>query len=67
MPLLFDVTSLDFDDGIGLIVIGRLSGEVCVRTFGATLPSSSLATDLPSLHASPDFKVSESSVFTIFF
>lgn len=59
MPLLFDVTCMDFDDGIGLFVVGTHRGDVCVRTFGATLPPSSLSSNLPSLRTSPDFKVGE--------
>ena len=60
MPLLFEMTSMDFDDGVGVLVVGTHSGEVCVRTFGNKLPVRCLKSDLPTLHGHSDFRVSMS-------
>lgn len=59
MPLLYEVTSMDFDDGIGLFAVGTLGGEVCIRTFGGTLPPSSFNSCLPSFRVSSEFTVSD--------
>ena len=58
MPLLFEMTSMDFDDDMGILVFGMRSGEVIVRTFGNRVPARCLKNDLPTLDTRSDFKVS---------
>lgn len=57
MPLLYEITSMDFDDGCGLFIVGTINGEACVRSFGATYTPSSLNNVLPVLQEPSDLKV----------
>lgn len=57
MPLLYEISSMDFDDGCGLFIVGTINGEACVRSFGATYTPSSLNNVLPVLQEPSDLKV----------
>lgn len=61
LPLLYEIACMDFEHGSGLFVFGTVSGEVCIRSFGSTLPPSSLRVDLPSIRQPSDFKVCDYS------
>ena len=58
LPFLYELTSLDFDDGLGILVFGMRNGEVYVRSFGSMLPDRYIRKVLPIRNLPSDFKVS---------
>lgn len=51
LPLLHNTTALDFDDGVGLLVIGTSTGELCFRRYLSSnaITPGSIVDDLPDI------------------